>query len=184
MMLLMPMVVHIQHQPLKIRYEFEDREHFHVPDFKLTLRGGLYAIVEVKPDSLVKEHQVKFDRCSAQLAQSGIDYYVCTDRTLPSTLVERAEWLRDSARRAVPAETLRELLCVVAAQDDVKVGDVLDQGFDHQMIGHAIGRRLLTVGPSLDISPPNRLIVMEKSDGFVCCSDWLGSAPWRANVAV
>jgi len=180
----MPMAAHIQHQPLKIRYEFDGKEHFHVPDFKLTLRGGQHVIVEVKPDSLVNDHRVKFEQCSAQLAQAGIEYYVCTDKTLPSALVERAESLRDLARRAAPADMLSELLRAVDVSGGMKVEDVLDRGFSHQLIGHAIGRRLLTVGPSLEISPPNRLVVMEKSDGFVCCSDWLGGTPWRANVAV
>lgn len=161
LMLLMPMATHIQHQPVKMRYQFEGKEHSHVPDFKLTLAGGAQAIVEVKPESLLDEHRNKFDQCSAQLAQAGIDYYVCTDKKLTDAFVERAEGLRDLARRAVPADMLRELLLLVSSGDDLKVEDALNQGFSEQVIGHAVGRRLLTVGPSLDLSPSNRLVVMD-----------------------
>ncbi|MCX2864307.1 hypothetical protein OOZ63_20985 [Paucibacter sp. PLA-PC-4] len=183
-LLLMPMAEQIRHQPMTLTYMVDDTERRHIPDFQVRLRDGTHIVVEVKPEALLDEHRRKFDCCSAQLTNAGIEYYVCTDAWLTDERVGRAECLRDQARRSAPADELAGLLNLVRSRQDLLIADALAQGFSHHVIGHAVGRRLLTAGPQLDISPSNRLTSMEHEDEHVRCSDWLGSPPWGQNVAI
>ncbi|WP_133700400.1 TnsA endonuclease N-terminal domain-containing protein [Roseateles toxinivorans] len=183
-LLLMPMAAHIKSQPIKLIYVSEGKERTHYPDFQVRLKDGRHIIVEVKPSVFVDEHRHKFNSCSAQLARAGIEYYVCTEKSLDAERVGRAENLRDQARRAAPSDELAELLHAVRLGGHLLIADALAQGFNPQVIGHAVGRRLLTVGPSLELSPTNRLRLMENEDGHLRCSDWIGSPPWGAHVAI
>jgi hypothetical protein len=184
LLLLMPQARHIQHQPMKLIYEEDGKERTHIPDFKVTLADASFAVVEVKPAKFVKKHRTKFDACAAQLASSGVPYLVCTDKELSADRVARAEALRDMARRLVPGDALNALLDLVRAEGFVKIEEAMDLGIGQNVIGHAVGRRLLTVGPSLEISPPNGLRLMESEDEFLSSSDWLGCPPWRANMEI
>ncbi|UXH77914.1 Tn7 transposase TnsA N-terminal domain-containing protein [Roseateles amylovorans] len=183
-MLLMPMARQIRHQPMTLNYELDGGLHRYTPDFQVTFVDGQEIVVEVKAERFVDEHRGKFDRCASQLLSGGIDFFVCTDLSLDDERIGRACALRDAARRAAPPEAVSTLLRWVQEAGRLQIGESLEAGIDLRVVMHAVGRRLLTVGPELDLASVNWLQLMEPEDGDLCCSSWLGSARWTENMAL
>ena len=182
-LLLMPMAKHIRHQPMSLKYEIDGKQREYTPDLQVTLNDGKIAIIEVKPECFVDEYRAMFDICAPKLAAAGIDFFVCTDAWLSEARLARASELRDAGRRNGPPASVAKLTGLVARAGKLQVRDALEAGVDHNVIRHAVGRRLLTVGPDLDVSPVNWLRSMESDDEYVCCGDWLGGPPWGKNMA-
>lgn len=180
--LLMPGLRGIRHQPLTINYEVGRPKQTYTPDFELTFDGGESLMVEVKPQRFLEKHRQKLMACADILAQRGQLLYVCTDARLRRDLRRRASELRDSARRVAPEHDLVQLLRLVRENGRIKIASAIAAGVDLAVIAHAVGRRYLTVGSELDLSPMNWLRSLESESEFVRRSDWLGGPPWGADV--
>ncbi|MDL5034582.1 hypothetical protein QRD43_21940 [Pelomonas sp. APW6] len=177
-LLMCPLVRHIQHQPTTLAYIDDDQARSHIPDLGLTLVDDVKAIVEVKPQKFVTDHVSKFNACAALLQAKQMNYYVCTDEHVTEERIARATEILDSAKRAAPNDALQALTAWVQRKRKVLVQDALAAGYREALILHAVGRRHLVTDPSLRLAPEDWLTTQETADEQLSLAAWLGSGPW------
>lgn len=176
LLLLAPSVRRIEHQAQKIKYFDGIAERTHIPDLRITCDRA-HCFVEVKPARFVDKHLLKFDACAALLRSSGIDYFVCTEEHIRER-GERALTLLGLAKRLAPSDALSSLVAWVRDKRRVDVEEALAAGYSEDLIGHAVGRRLVITDPSLLLAPGNWLSTQETADELPSIEQWLGCSPW------
>lgn len=180
LLLLVPGVVEIRAQPLRLEVELEKR-HTYVPDYLVKFRDGSRELIEVKPDVFVGKDTALFNQAAARFADRETPFFVVTDTQLTEQRIERARDCNLMAKQAEPTDALKRLTRRVQAEGRLLIDDALRLGFKQNVIQYAVGRRLLTAGPDVNLSPENWLSLMESrndSEGF-SAGAWLGSEPWR-----
>lgn len=184
--LLLPELVRIEHQPFRVPYKDGGVDRYHVPDFRVTLRGGVQVIAELKPEVFVPKHRVKFDAVSEVLAASGLPYYVLTEEHVDPDRAAAAKRLLRFARYPYPADlTAPAAKRVADSPEGLRLQRLLEEGVPVEVVFHLIGRRVL-VGPA-DLNPQNESVIryneVVESDGTLCFDDWFACSPWRAHMA-
>lgn len=183
LMLLAPGVQRIQHQPRSLQVNIEKR-HTYVPDFLATLCNRASELIEVRPTKFVEKDVALFNRAAEVSAEQGAAFYVCTDKELSTERVEVAMFCHFNAKLDAPAAELDRLLNAVAAAGRLQIDQALADGITDSVIAHAVGKRLLTAGPDINLSPEGWLTLMESQHDTdeLSVGAWLGCAPWGAHV--
>ncbi|QSO54070.1 TnsA endonuclease N-terminal domain-containing protein [Alicyclobacillus curvatus] len=77
-------VVHFEHQPLRLNYEYRGKLREYTPDFKVVLNDGTTVMVEVKPEKFLKDPatQVKLEVGFRHCQHMGWTHKVITERQL------------------------------------------------------------------------------------------------------
>lgn len=184
--LLLPELVRIEYQPFRVPYKDGGADRYHVPDFRVTLRGGFQVIAELKPEVFVPEHRVKFDAASEVLAASGLPYYVLTEVHVDPDRAAAAKRLLRFARYPYPTDVTAPVAKRVAnSPGGIRLSRLLDEGVPEHVVLHLVGRRVL-VGPA-DLNVQRDSIVqyneVGETDGALCFDRWFACAPWGADVA-
>lgn len=178
-LLLIPDVCRIEHQPLKFEYRVEEKSHHYFPDFRVTFTDGRQVLVEAKGAPYIAKFQEKLEAgLRAALLEQGLELYLVPSSKVDKPRAASIELLRSYARRQAPEERLQELRAWVNEQPGAAIADAVNAGFTSELIGVAVGRRLLTVGPSFDLSPEQPLWDAATYE-HVLLDDWLGY-PGRA----
>lgn len=180
LLLLVPGVVEIRAQPLCIDVDLEKR-HTYVPDFLVKFCDGTRELIEVKPDVFVDKDTELFDQAATRFADRQTPFFVVTDSQLTPDRIERARACNVMAKMAEPTDALKQLTRRVQAEGRLLIDDARRLGFQQNVMQYAVGRRILTTGPKVDLSPENWLSMMESrndSESF-SAGAWLGCEPWR-----
>lgn len=185
LLLLAPGVIRIQQQPERLNVLVEGRLTY-VPDFRVTLRDQGRELIEVRPEKFVAKDAEVFSRAAICLAERGHPFYVCTDKALEKGRVNRAEHCYFMAKRAAPPDQLSLLVSEVRTAGRLQIADALGLVVSEDVIAHAVGRRLVSAGPDVDLSPKNWLTSMESQieSENLSAGHWLGCSPWPAHLAV
>lgn len=184
--LLLPELVRIEHQPFRVPYKDGGADRYHVPDFRVTLRGGVQLIAELKPKAFVPKHQFKFRACSEVLASGGLSYYVLTEEHVDPDRAAAAKRLLRFARYPYPADVTAPVAKRVAdSPEGLRLGRLLEEGVPEEVVFHLLGRRVL-VGPA-DLNPQNDSVIryneVVESDGALCFDNWFACSAWGADMA-
>jgi hypothetical protein len=181
-----PIVQSLRHQPFKLTYQLDGKQHTNVPDFLLRCYGGFKVVVEVKPEVFVAEQTAKFNAISALLAQRDLLYYVVTDTHINRMDVERARLWRRYARTKVNQTDIAYALAAVPAGKEVDLNQLLKQGIQIEVLYHLLGRRQLIAVYGLSLSPSSKICqpkLEDLRDEHFFFNHWFGCAPWGADMA-
>ena len=153
-LLLTPGVVRIESQPLAIEFKTGKRLQHYTPDLRITLSDGTQALVEAKGQPFERRFRELLDAGLRDAVRSlGLPLYLVPSQLLDPKRTSQTSLLRAMARRTPPEGAIDVLLAWAAQQTKATVGDAEQAGHPLGHIGHAIGRRLLTVGPSFELAP-------------------------------
>jgi hypothetical protein len=178
-LLLTPSVVRIESQPLTIEFGQAKKPRHYTPDLRITLSDGTQALVEPKGQPYEKRFRELLDSGLRDALRSfGLPLYLVPSQLLDPERTAQVSTLRAMARRAPPAGAIDALLAWMAQQTTATVGDAEQAGHPLGHIGHAIGRRLLTVGPSFELAPQQPLFLTSSYE-HLHPEHWLGY-PGRA----
>lgn len=178
-LLLTPGVVRIESQPLVIQFKAGDAQQHYTPDLRITLSDGTQALVEAKGQPFERRFRELLDTGLRDAVRSlGLPLYLVPSQLLDPERIAQVSALRAMARRAPPAGAIDALLAWASRQTAATVGDAEQAGYPLGMVGYAIGRRLLTVGPSFDLRPQQPLHLVAANE-HVHPDHWLGH-PGRA----
>lgn len=178
-LLLTPGLARIESQPLTIEFGSLKARQRYTPDLRITLADGTQALVEAKGRPFERRFRELLDGGLRDAVRSiGLPLYLVPSQVLDPERTAAASMLRAMARRAPPAGAIDALLTWMARQTGATVGDAEQAGHSLGHIGYAIGRRLLTVGPSFDLVPQQPLYLANDYE-YVHPDYWLGY-PGRA----
>jgi hypothetical protein len=182
-LLLTPSVVRIEHQPLTIEYEVSGRRLKYTPDLRITMHDGSRALVEAKGQPYEKRFRELLDGgLRDRLRLMEMPLYLVPGRLVDQGQRSQVAELRSMARRTLPPEAVDALLRWAARNVGASVGDAETAGHPVSHIGHAVGRRLLTVGPAFDLAPHQTLQLGSEHE-HVHIDHWLGYPGRVENVA-
>lgn len=182
-LLLTPSVVRIEHQPLKVEFEMEGKAHTYTPDLRVTLADGSQALVEAKGQPFEEDFQALLVGGLRHAIRSlGLPLYLVPSSSRSDEYALRTSELRSMARRTAPAGAIDALVAWVADQHRPTIGDAEQAGHPLGLIGYAVGRRHLTVGPSFDLSPQQPLFLVDEHE-HIHIDHWLGDPGRAENVA-
>lgn len=182
-LLLLPGIRLIEHQPFTVVLDVNGVDRKYTPDLRITFDDGSQVVVEVKPRVFVERNHWKFDRCAQLLWERGQSFYVFDDTRIDKQRARRAADFRSLARREVRCIELNRMLGWLHAPGVKTLAAAQAAGFDQLLVGHAIGRRLLTIGPDLNLAPETALRLMESQIGNLHLDRWLGGPPWPTDMA-
>lgn len=182
-LLLMPCVVQIESQPFSVEFTVEGRQRTYTPDLRVTLADGSQALVEPKGQPFVGAFR---DLLAAGLRDAirslSLPLYLVPSELIDKARANRASEIRSMARRTPPTGAMDALLSWMENQRRPTVGDAEQGGHPFGHIGYAVGRRLLSVGPSFDLSPQQPLYLASTHE-HIHIDDWLGYPGRAENVA-
>jgi hypothetical protein len=178
-LLLTPGVVRIESQPLAIEFKTGERQQHYTPDLRITLSDGTQALVEAKGQPFERRFRELLDAGLRDAVRSlGLPLYLVPSQLLDPERIAQASALRAMARRTPPFGAVDALLTWASRQSGATVGDAEQAGHSLGLIGYAVGRRLLTVGPSFDLKPQQPLFLTNAHE-HLHPDHWLGH-PGRA----
>lgn len=182
-LLLTPGIVRIESQPLTVEFEVEGQPRAYTPDFRVTRTDGSQALVEAKGQPFERRFRELLDSGLRQAIRSlDIPLYLVPGSLICHERALRTSELRAMARRTAPPGAIDALVAWVADQPHPTIGDAEQAGHPLGHIGYAIGRRLLTVGPSFDLSPQQPLSLIGEHE-HIHIDHWLGDPGRAENVA-
>lgn len=174
---LVPGIKRIVHQPLQVELGLPERT-IYTPDFGLEFHTGETVIVEVKPRRFIKEHQAIFDAAAKLLKRQGKSFHVLYEEQLSPMRLRTAEHFVFLAKRQVTVDQLEQLVTFVEAQGKVTFGSIEKAGHSLDVLGHAIGRRLLCMEPTLARKASSWVSTPKHCAGTHAPSYWLQANPW------
>lgn len=178
-LLLTPGVVRIESQPLTIQFGVQGTAQAYTPDLRITMSDGSQALVEAKGRPYVRRFRELLDAGLRDAMRSlGIPLYLVPSDLLEPERTEQASTMRAMARRTPPPGAMDALLAWAAQQHGATVGDAEQAGHPLGHVGHAVGRRLLSVGPSFALEPQQPLQSIHDYE-HLHIDHWLGY-PGRA----
>ena len=178
-LLLTPAVARIEHQPLELTYRVDGKSHSYFPDYRVTLTDGSQALVEAKGSPFVPAFLKKLDDgLRIALSELGMPTYLVPSSSVSPERSGGAADIRRLARRTAAPESLQALREWVTQREVATVAQAAKAGFDIALIGYAVGRRQLTVGPTFSLAM-NQQIWSFDSYGNLHLDHWLGH-PGRA----
>lgn len=178
-LLLTPGVVRIESQPLAIEFKTGARPQHYTPDLRITLSDGTQALVEAKGQPFEKRFRELLDAGLRDAVRSlGLPLYLVPSQLLDPERTAQVSTLRAMARRTPAPGAVDALLTWASRQSGATVGDAEQAGHALGLIGYAVGRRLLTVGPSFELKPQQPLFLAQEHE-HLHPDHWLGH-PGRA----
>ena len=174
---LIPGIKRIVHQPIQIELGLPERN-VYTPDFGLEFHTGETVIIEVKPRVFIQRHEAIFDAAARLLKQQGMSYHVLYDQQLSKVRMATALEFNFLAGREADESEVSRLLEAVRSAGKLTFEELEAQGFSVDLIGHAIGRRLLCMEPSLIRKPSSWVSHPEDCAGTHPPSYWLQAQPW------
>lgn len=181
-----PVIARIQFQPFTLTYtDGTGKARKYTPDFLVHLSGGDRLVVEVKTTKFVEKNHEKFDKSTALLRDSGIQYYVITEKQLDLHRGDRANVWRRYARLAVPTDQLDVAMSMVRDnQAGQTIQSLLDAGVAMQTLYHLLGRRVLCAAPDLHTTPTTTITLSQKelSDERLQFDHWFDCSAWGTDV--
>lgn len=182
-LLLTPDVVKIESQPLTLIFNVDGREFSYTPDLRVTLQDGGQALVEAKGAPFKKKFRDRLDAgLKAALQELRIPLYLVSSEQIDEERGARIAELRSLAKRTVPPDAIDALLDWFRTRSSPTVGDAEEAGFPLAHVAYAVGRRLLTVGPSFDLAPSQPLSTITAYE-HIHLDYWLGYPGRSENVA-
>jgi hypothetical protein len=182
-LLLTPCVVRIESQPLTVAFEIEGKPRSYTPDLRITLTDGSQALVEAKGRPYERQFRELLDLGLREaLLAHELPLYLAPNALISEDRAERVSELRSMARRTPPPGAIEALVDWVTRQHLPGVGDAEQAGHPLAHIAYAVGRRLLSVGPSFDLSPQQPLQLMAVASDDMQVDLWLGGSIRAENV--
>jgi hypothetical protein len=184
-----PVIAAIQHQPFKVRYPWHDgKEHTYTPDFQVTTHSGLRFVVEIKTERFVKENTPLFDCCAPILEKAGARFYVLTEASVAKERANRATLWKRYARVPADQDQIEVAVSALRAADDFgrPLQDLMNAGVAIETLYHLLGRRIFSVGPSLETLPTAVVTFNEQGsdDERLQFENWFGCSAWRTHVSI
>jgi hypothetical protein len=182
-LLLTPCVARIESQPLAVEFEVEGRPRTYTPDFRVTLTDGSRALIEAKGRPYERHFRELLDIGLRQaLRAHGLPLYLVPSDLIDEARAARVSELRAMARRTPPVGSIEALVEWLSPQRLPTVGNAEAAGYPLGQIGYAVGRRLLSVGPSFDLSPQQPLQLLRSVHEDIHVDRWLGDSSPAENV--
>jgi hypothetical protein len=174
---LVPGITRIVHQPIKVKLGLPERD-VYTPDFGLEFHTGEIAIVEVKPRVFIEKHTAIFDAAVEALKHQEMSFHVLYEQQLSPTRTRTAEHFAFLANRQAPQGEVDRLVKLIDNCGKLSFGGLEQHGFNVDIIGHAIGRRLLCMEPSLTLKKTTWVSSPRHCAGTYSPSYWLQAKPW------
>lgn len=179
--ILWPHLMRIEHQPFRLKLEPPDS--WYTPDYRLTFRNGQRVVVEVKPQSKIKQIIPRLDSIARTLARDGIDFLVVHEGQIQGgDRLERAQIVRRYATTFVPDAMRSSAIAAVAATAPLTVAQLkATTGISLAQLCALVARHQIALGFDLGLSDadPVLSIPSEPQDAAAQFGIWFGAAPWR-----
>lgn len=179
--ILCPHLVGISHQPFKLK--LKPPESVYTPDFRLAFRNGQSLIVEVKPESKIKQIIPRLDSIARTLAQDGTDFLVVHQRQIAGgERLARARIVRRYANGFVPDALRSRAIAALRAVTAMTIAQLKEAvGISFPQICALVARHEIALGTDLALSESDLLfpIPSEPTDAPTEFGIWFGAAPWR-----
>lgn len=181
-LLLAPGILKILAQAIRLRVAVEDRTTY-VPDFLVEGKHRRKTVIEARPKQFIAQDQAMFASAARLLAPEGSPFYVCSEEQLSEVRLSSAERCHDQAKRRAPAAELSRLINEVERLGRLTIADAAALDIPQFVVEHAVGRRLVSAGPQVDLSPNSWLVPLESlEDEFADPGAWLGCKPWHGSM--
>lgn len=182
LLLLAPGILTILAQAVRLPVAVEDRKTY-VPDFLVEGKDRRKTFIEVRPKHFIAQDRAVFTSAASLLAAEGSPFYVCSDEQLSEARLASAERCHDQAKRRAPVPELQRLITEVERLGRLTIADATALDIPLGVIEHAVGRRLVSAGPQVDLSPNSWLVPLESlEDEFPDSGAWLGCKPWHDSM--
>lgn len=147
---LYPFIHKIRDQPFTL--ELGDKRY--TPDFLLEFKDGSRLVVEVKPESRMKEYQELFIKAAAKLSANGYEFLVAKDIDITrDDLASRALRIRRYCKTSFNAQACKRVLRIVeSSKRGVAMSELIQvHRINQEVILHLIGYHQLCTNNNLSI---------------------------------
>lgn len=174
-----PVVVDIAHQPFEV-WLGPDQTHKYTPDFLITFADGSKVVIEVKPETFLKEHRARLAAARTHLSGLGYAFLIVTDKHVDAHgLSSRALLLMRYGRLLI--STQDALMCRQLLEDQFRgnaaVRDLVAHGVSEQTIWNLVATHQFRVPAGLNVSDRESVSINHSEEdchAFFCT--WLGLA--------